>query len=188
MQIKQGGFTLLELMITLIILGLMLIMGVPAMTQMIQSSAVRQVSNDLARDMNYARSEATDLNQDITLCRRSGTTETCIGASNGSGWEQNGWLIFVDDGNDRVPDTAGVFLKVVASTTTALITHNDTSGNTFNGGFSFAPDGTVRDANNALATVTFNISANGAGTSGRLITLDNRGNIRTTVVPVTGVP
>ena len=181
MRTKQGGFTLLELMITLIILGIMLGLGLPAMSKMIQGAGVRQAANELVRDFNIARSQASDLNQGITLCRRSGTSTDCIGASSGDGWNENGWLIFVDANQDDTPDVDGVFIRVTDPITTAEINLNSTTGNTFDGAIKFAADGTVRDTNNRLATVNFDICPNSADVSGRTVDLNNRGNVRTSI-------
>lgn len=181
MRTTQDGFTLLELVITLIILGLMLGMGLPAMSKMIQSTGVRQAANTLVRDFNIARSQASDLNQGITLCRRSGTTNNCIGAGDGAGWDENGWVIFVDADQNDIPDTAGVFISITDPITTANIRHNSTTGNTFDGAIKFAADGTVRDKDDSLATVNFDICPTSPDITGRTIDMNNRGNVRTSI-------
>lgn len=181
MRTKQDGFTLLELVITLIILGLMLGMGLPAMTKMIQGTGVREAANTLVRDFNIARSQASDLNQNITLCRRTSGTTNCRGAGPGAGWHTDGWLIFLDDDQNAVPDVAGEFIRITDPLTTVTINHNGVNGNTFNGTVRFAPDGTVRDANFDLAEVNFNICPLSPSVSGRTVDMNNRGNIRTSI-------
>ncbi|MGB0866954.1 MAG: GspH/FimT family pseudopilin [Granulosicoccaceae bacterium] len=178
MRTNQGGFTLLELVVTLIILGLMLGMGLPAMTRMTQGAAVRAASNELVRDFNIARSHSSDLNERITLCRRSGTSTNCIGASNGAGWDNNGWVIFVDNDQDAIPDVANQFIRITDPIDAVSIRHNGVTGNQFNGSVRFYPDGTVRDINGNLATVDFDLCPNNPSAGGRTIDMNSRGNIR----------
>lgn len=182
MRTKQGGFTLLELIITLIILGLMLAMGLPAMSKMIQSSGVRQGANTLVRDFNIARSQASDLNQNITMCRRKTGSNDCRGAGTGAGWNTVGWVIFVDANPiDAIPDTAGEYIRITDPITTVDIDHNGATGNQFDGQIRFAPDGTIRDSNNDLATVNFDICPNSSDVTGRTVDMNSRGNIRTSI-------
>lgn len=178
---KESGFSLLELLITLVILGIMLAMGLPAMSQMIQSSSVRKVTNDLVRDFNVARSESSDLNQNITLCRRSGSTKNCVGSTSRIGWEQNGWLVFVDANQDDAPDTANEFIRVTAPSSDATINQNATAGSSFNGAIKFTPDGTVRDSNGKASDVKFDICPLSSSVKGRTISVGGRGNIRTNI-------
>lgn len=182
MRTKQSGFTLLELMITLIILGLMLGMGVPAMTQMIQSSNVSRVTNFLVRDFNLARSQAVDLNQTVTLCRRV-TASTCHsgGAGNGANWQTSGWLVFTDPDNDRTPNSADNVLRDTAPLNNVVITHNSTAGATFNAAFSFRPDGTIRDSNKKTASVSMTVCPPSDDVRGRQLYITERGDIRTRV-------
>lgn len=189
MRTKQGGFTLLELVITLIILAIMLTMGLPAMSKMIQSTNVRQAANTLVRDFNIARSHASDLNQNVTLCRRKSTTSTdCRGAGTGLGWNTVGWVIFVDDNQDAVPDTAGQFLKITDSISKIAVDHNGVSGNQFDGSVRFFADGTVRDALGRLATVDFDVCSSNSSVTGRVVDMNSRGNIRTSIDDGTGCP
>ena len=181
MRTKQGGFTLLELVVTLIILGLMLGMGLPAMTKMIQGTGVREAANTLVRDFNIARSQASDLNQNITMCRRTSGTTNCRGGGTGDGWNTVGWVIFLDNNQDAVPDVAGQFIRITDPITTVTIDHNGVNSNTFNGTVRFAPDGTVRDANFKLAEANFDICPISPSVSGRTVNMNNRGNIRTTI-------
>ncbi len=186
MRTKQGGFTLLELVITLIILGMLLAMGLPAMSRMIQSSNVRTLTNELVRDLNLARSHASDLNSPITLCKTNTAGDGCQGAGTGTNWHQNGWRILADDNNDRVPNVAGVYIRITGPSSAAEVEQVGITGRQFDGGISFFPDGTVRDNLDNTTQGIFNICPNTTGSgvtavSGRTVTIDERGNIRTTI-------
>ena len=73
------GFTLIELMITLVIAIVVLSLGIPGIARLKQSSELTTVTNDLIAAMSLARSEAI---------KRSGdTTFTPVGGSWNNGWE-----------------------------------------------------------------------------------------------------
>jgi len=180
MRKKQSGFTMLELMITLIILGIMLGMGVPAMAQMIQSSTVSRVTNDLVRDFNSARSEAVDLNKVVTVCRRASDT-TC--ETTGDEWQSSGWLVFVEPTPATgTPASAAAVIRDTGPITNTTITHNPTTGATFNAAFSFWPDGTVRDSTNTSVPVSMTVCPLSTDSvKGRQLYINERGDIRTRV-------
>ncbi len=87
------GFTLIELIITLVILGVLVAMGVPAYTQFVRDSRRSAVLNEFSAALNLARSEAIKRGVPIAVCRTSDGL-TCGGSWNG------GWLVFVNTDND----------------------------------------------------------------------------------------
>ena len=87
---RNSGLTLIELLITVAIVGVLIASATPSMTEFIQNNrAVTQV-NELHTSLSLARNEAIKRNSNITVCRSSNGT-TCSGA-----W-QNGWIVFVDN-------------------------------------------------------------------------------------------
>jgi prepilin-type N-terminal cleavage/methylation domain-containing protein len=61
--VVQSGFTAIELAITLAILGIAVVAGIPAFDEARSRSEVRAASNELAATMRWARSEALRTNQ-----------------------------------------------------------------------------------------------------------------------------
>ena len=55
---KQRGFTLVEALVVVTIIGILAAFGFPAMTRFRAAQAVRSASYDLFADLSYARSEA----------------------------------------------------------------------------------------------------------------------------------
>ncbi|WP_044872175.1 GspH/FimT family pseudopilin [Pseudomonas sp. LFM046] len=85
---RQSGFTVIELMITLVVVAILLGIAVPSFTNATLGSKLRSQASDLVGGVALARSEAIKRNQAVTLCASSNGT-TC--ATSG-GWQQ-GWIV-----------------------------------------------------------------------------------------------
>lgn len=91
----SAGFTLMELIITLLIVGVLVTLGVPSLKTFMQNNRLIAASNDLVSAMNIARSEAIKLNKRVSVCESSdGKSCTTTGK-----WE-NGWIVFIDADGD----------------------------------------------------------------------------------------
>ena len=84
------GFTLMELMVTIAIAGILLGVAIPSFTSIISSNRLTTYANELVTALNFARSEAIKRGQHVVV-RKTGTN-----------WE-DGWQIFVDI--DRSPSS-----------------------------------------------------------------------------------
>ncbi|MCP5161136.1 MAG: GspH/FimT family pseudopilin [Hahellaceae bacterium] len=95
------GFTLVELMVTLVIAGILVAIGMPSFTTMIQNNRLSAQINQLTSLISFARSEAAKRpGTVITLCTTNGGS-TC---SNSALWE-SGWMIMTDADGDTILDT-----------------------------------------------------------------------------------
>ncbi len=88
---KHSGFTLIELMITLAIVGILLAVGVPSLKTFMQGNQLVATSNELLSALHVARSEAIKLNKRVTICESSNGT-SCSATED---WK-NGWIVFAD--------------------------------------------------------------------------------------------
>ena len=77
---KQGGFTLLEMVIVIVILGVMASIAIPNFTAMLRAQRVRTAAYDLMASLQFARSEAIKRNGNVVVAAATG------------GW-QNGWTV-----------------------------------------------------------------------------------------------
>lgn len=92
----ERGFTLVELMATLVIMAIVITIGIPGLTDFIASQRVRTTTSDLVADMALARAEAIKESRQAIMERVAGATST---------WK-DGWRICVDlNGNSTCEAT-----------------------------------------------------------------------------------
>lgn len=106
---RTGGFTLLELIITITIASILLGLAVPGMKGFIENNRVKVAVGQLADSLNYARSEASKRRFPVSVCPSNNTGTSCVG---GAVWN-GGWLVFTDDDSNGTVDGLNEVLRVV---------------------------------------------------------------------------
>ncbi len=94
----QRGFTVYELLITMLVIGIILSIGVPSMSDFTRNSRISGTANDLHASFALARSEAARSKSNITICASANSmdaTAACGGAT-----FDDGWIIFIDLNGD----------------------------------------------------------------------------------------
>jgi len=94
------GFKLIELVMTLAVVGIITATALPSFSEQMRRSRTRSVMADLRADLVYARSESTKRNQGVIACPASSTGTSC---SAGTNWA-NGWIVCTDADNDLACD------------------------------------------------------------------------------------
>lgn len=102
-MLNVRGFTIVELMITILVLSLLAGIGVPAFQSTVMNNRMTSQINALVTSLNQARSEAIKQNRDVVVCR---STDSSSCAGSGSSWGQ-GWLVFVDENENGSIDGGG---------------------------------------------------------------------------------
>jgi type IV fimbrial biogenesis protein FimT len=90
---RSAGVTLIELLISIIVLAVLFGIGVPAFRDASLGSKLGSAASNLVASVQLARSEAIKRNRAMTLCS-STDGATCAGSAN---W-QTGWVIRDPDG------------------------------------------------------------------------------------------
>ena len=103
----QSGFTLLEMVVTTAIIGIVMAFAVPALDTFIKNDRLTTQINTLVGHLAYARSEAVLRHQPIILCASDSMT-TCSASGN---WA-NGWILFVDADNSSSFNAGEDILRV----------------------------------------------------------------------------
>jgi type IV fimbrial biogenesis protein FimT len=135
------GFTIVELMVTLTVAGVLAAIAAPSFQAFLRSNRLTTVSNDLLADLNFARAEAVK-RKSGNVAGQVGQVVVCV-SSNGSNctdapdtWT-SGWIVFWDQDASGTFSTAAndVLLKIhsaLPSTLTATTTPTGTRAITYN--------------------------------------------------------
>lgn len=161
----QAGFSLYELMVTLTIVGIVLMVGIPNMGAFRQNSRMISTANDLHSSFYLARSEAARAKANITICASADSMDdppSCGGEF------EDGWIIFQDDDGDIVVDNGEAILRRLPARHESL--NIDTTG--MGDYFSYAATGLGRGQVLALpppvtVAVICDVRGNETGPGGR---------------------
>ena len=90
-----GGFTTIELMVSLAIMGVLAAVAVPSFTPLIEKWRVRQATEYLQSSLYYARSEAIKRGGRVVIQKIPNNTNGCTTASTSKDWDC-GWIVCAD--------------------------------------------------------------------------------------------
>ena len=173
---RQFGFTLIELMVTLVIAAILVSIAVPNMRTFIQNGRLSTQVNDFISDITLARSEAIKRGTNVALC--ASTSGTACPALASSTWGI-GHMIFVDLDNSSTWSANDLPLRF-REALGGVNTQNSYSyllpPAVFTGLLVFNPQGNL--TSNSGSTITFNLCDERGTTRGRSITLNRTGQVR----------
>ncbi len=108
---SSSGYTLMELMVTISIAGILISVAIPSFTSIISSNRLTTYANELVTALNLARSEAIKRGGSVTVRKVDDYSFTNLGTS--ANWE-DGWDVFTDIDNDGKFETGDVLIRTYA--------------------------------------------------------------------------
>ena len=123
MNRRTRGFTLIELMTAITVLGVLLGLAIPAFRDIVRNNRITAQNNDFIGGLNFARSEALKRSNPVSICSSTDGV-SCAGVTNWS----TGWVVFADTNANGTLDGVEVPLQKGAATTGGL-TLNSTTRN-----------------------------------------------------------
>ncbi len=190
---KIEGFTLIELIITLTIMGILTALAAPGMGNFIQDQRLSGQTNDFVGDLNLARSEAIKRSTNITICKQdpASTASLCNTAAVAT-WSA-GWVILIDSNNDSQVTAGETVLRVrqaLAGTGNIMTSAaTDTTGGPFNNAANlviYLPSGltTIKPG----VTAQFRLCDNRGPSKARTIQLISTGRATANSAPAASCP
>ncbi len=112
----NSGFTLIELIVTLVIAAILLTLAAPSMTGFIRRDRLITQANDLVADLSFTRSEAVKRGFPVNICKTADASVSppqCITGNDSAPWT-DGRIIFVDVGGiaGQVDNGTDIVLRV----------------------------------------------------------------------------
>lgn len=113
---NQKGFTLLELMVTLAVMGVMAAFALPAMNQFMENQRIRSTMSNYTNGLTFARNEAIRQNVPVIVCGANISVDGQLTRNSCQpNWNQ-GVFIFVDtNGDNAYTANTDINLRVVQS-------------------------------------------------------------------------
>ncbi|PJG59201.1 GspH/FimT family pseudopilin [Aeromonas cavernicola] len=99
---KRSGFTLLELLIGIALGVILLGIGAPSLVNLLNSNIAHQYAQHLLQHLNYARQQAIDNQQLMTVCLAvsdNNNGESCLDANTAGA---SRLIVFIDSSSDQI--------------------------------------------------------------------------------------
>lgn len=172
----NNGFTLIELMITLVVVIILAAIAAPSFSTMIRENRAATQANNLLSSLQMARSEAINRGVRVTM-RRLSNTDTV--------WE-DGWRVFTDwNGDGQIPAANLNIKDCSVDGQDCLLMEQQTLGNNITltsganhaVGLTFLPSGEITAAGGGIGTGTFNLCIPDANQRNIVISAGGRARI-----------
>ena len=150
-----AGFSLIELMVILAVLGVLLGLAVPSFSATIRNTRLATTTNDFLAALFLTRSEAIKRGKRVTMC----TSVDSVSCAANVGWHR-GWIMFEDTNGNALHETGEVILRVEDDRSGQM---RITGTSTMRDYISYIPTGSTRAASGALQMATITICEGGAG-------------------------
>jgi len=144
---RTRGFTLIETLTAVAVVGVVSAVTVPSMSEFVKNSALRGQAYELMSSIAVARSEATKRGSRVILCRSADpTAATPVCGGTNKDWS-TGWLLFVAEDTDNDFDLGTDILIGTGKAASKQITvMSNGSGNNY---LVYGPDGSLMETSTA---------------------------------------
>lgn len=140
------GFTLIEIVVVILILGVVLALAVPSYTGAVNGSRLAGTANELLASLKQARAEAIRRNQRVVVCPSTN------GTSCSTNWN-DGWLVFEDTNRNDARNGTEEIISVAAPAAGTQVLASPAISGTHR--VRYSPDGFARAANRDLLNGRF---------------------------------
>lgn len=136
-MLREKGFTLVEAMIAIAVLGVLVALAAPSFVSTIETTKARKTSDTVLQMIHYAKSEALNKNKDVFLTVKNNAI--CLSWTTAHGCEirsdpiQNGATVSINDTDTNqvikftpvhgIPDTTAT-IAITANSASKTITLN----------------------------------------------------------------
>jgi type IV fimbrial biogenesis protein FimT len=175
------GFTMIELMVTLTVAGVLCALALPNLRPLVQNSRLTSAANDLLRSLYIARAEAVKRQGNVVVCATADPTasDATITCSYGA---FNGWFVFNDVNGNWQRDAGDAVIEKHALLDSSVTVRNDG-----NGIISYAPSGfaNLAGAEAPSSNIVFcdqrgTVVLSGTDSTARAVLIANTGRVRVT--------
>ena len=153
-QTRRGGFTLIELIMTIVIVAVLAALAGPSFREYLASQRIKSASYDLMAALSFTRSEALKRNATVDIC------------ASGSDWA-GGWNVRTGTAN-----CSGTVLRTQDAFNGLVLTNSATLAK-----LTYANDGRPTASTNFSIALPTSL----AGVNPRCVTIDLSGTPRSTV-------
>lgn len=141
-----GGFTLVELLVTIATLVILLTLGVPNFVELLATWQRDRATKAITTHLQLARTEAIKSTRRVVLCNSSDGSS--CSTSRDKEWK-SGWIVFQDLNGNNQRDTA----EIVLTSAPALQGIHSVSSNITSKRFVFMPNGIMASGMSTLEII-----------------------------------
>ena len=158
------GFSLLELLLVLGLVGVLASLAVPSMGALLLKRSVHSQAEALVADLRLARSEAVKRAHTVVMC----SSVDGLACSASAAWRE-GWIVFADRDGDRRLDASEDLIRVQQRLTglSSVASINPQNDNAY---FVYQPTGLAK-----AAAQTLIFTPQGSAVAPRVVCISNQG-------------
>ena len=160
---REGGFTLLELMVTLAVAAIILSVGVPSFRGVIMDNRLVSQANQFVTSVKMARSAAVRFQRPATVCSSANFDAAVPTCSANNDWS-DGWIVWVDKDRDALTDANEIISVFGPINNASTLSSATASSFTYDArGFATTPSGDLTLCDNRTGEMGRLIKVNSVG-------------------------